>query len=187
MQVIYSALCLPGLWSQPTFTEHIQSLLITGFKLLPGPPGIKGLIAGYIGRNPNLSKLHPYRICNFRTLSSGSDSNADDQYSELKWFIVRDLTNWANKNHSSMFSKQMRWIFSVFTLFPFQSPSQAGTAGLQCVSVARWDRGKCHGILSQGYTLHGPQQVNKNMHWNPDEKFVLKHSEIILWISARIC
>ena len=33
--------------------------------------------------------------CNFCTLSSGSESNADDQYSQLKRFIVRDLTDWA--------------------------------------------------------------------------------------------
>ena len=62
--------------------------------------GVKKLIAAYIWRNPNSSNSHPHRICNFRTLSSGSDSNADDQYSHLKRFIVRDLTDWANENHT---------------------------------------------------------------------------------------
>ena len=72
---------------------------ITGFKSLPGLPGVKGLIAAYIWRNPNSSNSHPHRICNFRTLISGSDSNGNDQYGQLKRFIVRDLTNWANENH----------------------------------------------------------------------------------------
>ena len=82
---------------------HVQSVLITGFKSLPGLPGVKGLIAAYIWRNPSSSNSHPHRICNFRTLSSGSDSNADNQYSQYtaKWrFIVRDLTDWANENHT---------------------------------------------------------------------------------------
>ena len=35
----------------------------------------------------------------FRTLSSGSDSNADDQYNQIERFIFRDLTDWANENH----------------------------------------------------------------------------------------
>ena len=77
------------------FTEHIETVLITGFKSLPG---LKGLIAAYIWHNPSSSNSHPHRICNFRTLSSGSDSNVDDQYSQLKRFIVRDLTDWANEN-----------------------------------------------------------------------------------------
>ena len=77
------------------FTEHIQSVLITGFKSLPGLPRVKGLIAAYIWRNPNSSNAYPHRVCNFRTLSSGSDWNTDDQYSKLKRFIVLDLTDWA--------------------------------------------------------------------------------------------
>ena len=36
-------------------------------------------------------------MCNFRTLRSGLDSNMDNQYSQLKWFIVRDFTDWANE------------------------------------------------------------------------------------------
>ena len=80
------------------FTEHVQAVLITGFKSLPGLPGVKGLIAAYIWCNPSSSYSHSHRICNFCTLSSGSDSNADDQYSQLKRFIVRDLTNGANEN-----------------------------------------------------------------------------------------
>ena len=87
MQVIHSTLCLPDLLfhaASAHFTEHIQSVLITGFKSLPGLPGVKGLIAAYIWRNPSSSNSHPHRVCNFRTRSSGSDSNADDQYNQLK-------------------------------------------------------------------------------------------------------
>ena len=96
----YASLTCNSTRPQHTFTEHIQSVLITGFKSLPGLPGVKGLIAAYIWRNPNSSNSHPHRVCNFRTLSSGSDSNADDQYSHLKRFIVRDLTDWANENYN---------------------------------------------------------------------------------------
>ena len=73
---------------------------ITGFKPLLGLPGVKGLITAYIWRNPSSSNSHPHRICNFRTLSFGLDLNADDQYSQLKGFKVRDLTDWANENHT---------------------------------------------------------------------------------------
>ena len=76
------------------FTEHNQLVLFIGFKSLPdGLPGVKGFIAAHIGRNPSSSNSHPHRICNFRTLSTELDSNADDQYSQLKRFTVRDLTN----------------------------------------------------------------------------------------------
>ena len=117
MQAIYSALCLPDLQfhaASAHFTEHIQSALITGFKSLPGLPGVKGLIAAYIWRNPNSSNSHPHRVCNFRTLSSGSGSNADDQYSQLKRFIVRDITDWANENHT--ISYDIIWTCQTFTL-----------------------------------------------------------------------
>ena len=77
--------------------QIIQSVLITGFQSLPGLPGVKGLIAACIWRNPSSSNSHPHRICKFRTLSPGLDSNADDQYSQLKRFIVRDLTDSANE------------------------------------------------------------------------------------------
>ena len=43
------------------FTEHIQSVLITGLKSLHGLPGVKGLIVAYIGHNPSLSNSHPHR------------------------------------------------------------------------------------------------------------------------------
>ena len=87
MQAIYSALCLRDLKfhaASAHFTEYIQLVLITGFKSLPGLPGVKGLIAACIWCNPSSNNSHPHRICKFRTLSSGSDSNADDQYSQLK-------------------------------------------------------------------------------------------------------
>ena len=71
-------------WFIVHFTEHIRSVLINGFESLPGLPGVKGLIAAYIWHNPSLSNLHPHRICNFCTLSSWSDSNVDDQWSQLK-------------------------------------------------------------------------------------------------------
>ena len=56
------------------------------FKSLPGLPGVKGLTAAYIWRNPSLSNLHSHRKCDSRTFSSGLDTNADDQYSQLKRF-----------------------------------------------------------------------------------------------------
>ena len=37
-------------------------------------------------------------ICNFRTLSSRLHSKANDQYSQLKWFILREGTEWSNVN-----------------------------------------------------------------------------------------
>ena len=52
----------------------------------------------YIWCNPSLNKSHSCRVCNFRTLSFRLDLNAEDQYSQLKRFIVQDLTNWANEN-----------------------------------------------------------------------------------------
>ena len=61
MQAIYSALCLHDLLfhaASAHFTEHIQSVLINGFKSLTGLPGVKGLIAVYIGHNPSLSNSH---------------------------------------------------------------------------------------------------------------------------------
>ena len=44
-------------------------------KSLSGLPGVEGIIAAYIWRNPSLSNSHPHRTCNFRTLSSSLDSN----------------------------------------------------------------------------------------------------------------
>ena len=78
------------------FIVHYASLTCNSTRL-------QHITAAYIWHNYNsLSNSHPHRICNFRTLSSGSDSNADNQYSQLKRFIVRDLTDWANENHLSM-------------------------------------------------------------------------------------
>ena len=77
-----------------SLTEHMLLVLITGFESPPGLPWVKGLIAAYIWRNRSLSNLHPHRIYNFCILSSGLDSNADD------WFIVWDLTDWANENQN---------------------------------------------------------------------------------------
>ena len=109
---------------------HIQLVLITGFKSLPGLPGVKGLIAACIRRNPSSSNSHPHRVCNFRTLSSGSDSNADAQYSQLKRFIVRDLTDWVNENHKKKqivyFQPRHRvipfWIVHTYTILRFIRP-----------------------------------------------------------------
>ena len=83
MQVVYIALYLPDWFHMASthFTE--QSVLITGFESLPGLPEVKGFIAAYIWRNPNLNNSHPHSICNFCTLSSWSDLNTD-KYSKLK-------------------------------------------------------------------------------------------------------
>ena len=97
--VHYASLTCNSTQPQHTLQSTYQSVLITGFKSLPGLPGVKGLIAAYIWCNPSSSNSHPDRICNFRILSFGSDSNADDRYRQLERFIVRDLTNWANENH----------------------------------------------------------------------------------------
>ena len=84
MQVIHSALCLHDLLfhlASAHFTEHRPSVLITGFKSLPG---VKGLIAAYVGHNPCSNNLHLHRLYNFHTLSSGFDSNVDDRFNKLK-------------------------------------------------------------------------------------------------------
>ena len=64
---------------------YIQSVLFTGFKSLSGLPGVKGLIAAYIGHNRSFSNSHPQRICNFRTLTSGLDSNTQTQYKLIQY------------------------------------------------------------------------------------------------------
>ena len=65
-------------YTRPQHTlQSTNNQLITGLKLQPGLPRVKGFIAAYIGHNPSLSSnSHPYdRTCrNFRTLSYGLDS-----------------------------------------------------------------------------------------------------------------
>ena len=72
-QCTRGALCFRGYATEISvasvhFTEHVQSVLITGFNWTTW---VKGLIAPYIERNPSLSNLHPHRMCNFRKLSPG--------------------------------------------------------------------------------------------------------------------
>ena len=78
----YASLTCYSTRPQHTLQSIYQSVLITGFKSLPGLPGVKGLIAAYIGAT--LARAIRTLIEYFRTLSSGSDSNADDQYNQLK-------------------------------------------------------------------------------------------------------
>ena len=65
--------------------------------------GLKGLLlkAAYIGRNPSLSNSHRTFICNFRTPSSGLDSNAGDRTLTASWndSLSETLTDQANENH----------------------------------------------------------------------------------------
>ena len=74
--------------------------------------GSKGLLQPTFGATlaRAIRTLIEYVI--FRTLNSGSDSNVDDQYSKLKRFIVQDLTDWANENHTFMqiIHKWCSWI-----------------------------------------------------------------------------
>ena len=91
MQVIYSAQCLPDLQSHTTFThftEHIQSIPITGFKHYLEFPGIKALIAAHKEQN-NLNwteldwttlawAIHTLIEHAIFTLSPGLDSNVGE-------------------------------------------------------------------------------------------------------------
>ena len=71
------------------FTEHIWSFLITGWNHYMDSLGSNGLMQPIFCCNPSLSNLDPDRIC-----------------SQLKRFIVRDLTDWAEKNHKEFTKSQ---------------------------------------------------------------------------------
>ena len=100
--VHYASLTCNSMRPQHTLQSHTISLVLSlGLNHYLDSLGSKGLLQPTFGATLARAICTAIEYVIFRTLSSGFDSNTDDQYRKMKKFIVRNLTNWANENHKN--------------------------------------------------------------------------------------
>ena len=104
-QLLAQAFSLTCNSTRPQHT-YVQLVLIIGFKSLPELPGVQGFIVA-----SSSSNSHPNSVCNFRTLSTELDSNADDQYSLLDGNDSQSETKPTQLTRTTMFHQFVSYDF----------------------------------------------------------------------------
>ena len=74
LKCIYASLTCNSTLPQHISQSAYKTVQITGFKSLPGLPGVKGFIVAYTGCNPSLGNSHTHKNMQYTILMIGAST-----------------------------------------------------------------------------------------------------------------